>query len=74
MLNNLKRALDNKNISLRAYAAFLGISEKSVWNKVNEETCLTYPEAFKTSKELFPEYNSDYLFASDGNCRNTFQE
>lgn len=69
MLRNLKSALDAKNISIKAYAAFLGITEKSVRNKMNEETYLTYPEAFRTSKELFPEYNSDYLFASDGNKR-----
>lgn len=69
MLFNLKRALDSKNISIKAYAAFLGISEKTVWNKMNEETHLTYPEASMTSKELFPEYNMEYLFASDGNVR-----
>lgn len=69
MLKNLKKALDDKNISLKAYAAVLGISEKSAWNKVNEETLFTYPEAVKTTKELFPEYNTDYLFASDGNVR-----
>lgn len=65
MLNNLKTALNSKHITLKAYASFLGITEKSLWNKLNEETCFTYPEASKTSKELFPEYNSDYLFASD---------
>lgn len=69
MLTNLKKALESKNISMKAYAAFLGISEKSVWNKVNEETYLTYPEAVMTSKDLFPEYAMDYLFASDGSTR-----
>ncbi len=68
MLANLKKVLDGKGISLRAYAAVLGVSEKSVWNKINEETVLTYPEAVKTKKELFPEYDPDYLFASDGNA------
>ena len=69
MLSNLKKALDDKKISMKAYAAFLGISEKTVWNKMNEETCFSYPEAVMTSKELFPEYNMDYLFASDGSVR-----
>lgn len=69
MLKNLKRALDDKGISLKAYAAFLGISEKTVWNKINEETTFTYPEAFSTKKEMFPEYDFDYLLASDGNVR-----
>jgi len=69
MLFNLKKALDNKGISFRAYAAILGISEKSAWNKVNEETALTYPEAVLTKKEIFPEYDYEYLFASDGKVR-----
>ena len=64
MLRNLQNALDSKNISLKAYACVLGISEKSVWNKINEETLLTYPEARKTKKELFPEYDFEYLFES----------
>lgn len=65
MLANLKKALDTKGISLKAYAAVLGISEKSAWNKVNEETVITFPEARATKKELFPEYDFDYLFTSD---------
>ena len=69
MLKNLKKALDDKNISLTAYASVLGISQKSAWNKVYEETPVTYPEAKKTKTELFPEYDFEYLFASDGNTR-----
>lgn len=62
---NLKKALDAKGISFRAYAAVLGISEKSAWNKVNGKTDITLPEARITKTELFPEYDFDYLFASD---------
>jgi len=67
MLVNLKKALDAKGISLRAYAAVIGVSEKTAWNKVCGKTDLSYPEARKTKTELFPEYDLDYLFASDGN-------
>lgn len=66
MLANLKRALDNKNISIRAYASILGISEKSARNKINEETAFTYLEVRKTKQEIFTEYDIDFLFASDG--------
>lgn len=65
MLVNLRKALDMKGISYRAYAAVLGISEKSAWNKVNGQTDITLSEAVMTKKELFPEYDFDYLFASD---------
>ena len=65
MLTNLKRALENKGISVKAYAALLGVSEKTVWNKINEETDFSFPEAKKTKTELFPEYDIAYLFKSD---------
>ena len=65
MLKNLKSALERKGIAVRAFAAVLGVSEKTAWNKINEETDVTYPEAEKISKELFPEYKLEYLFASD---------
>lgn len=64
MLINLKKALDNKNITLRAYAAFLGVSEKTAWNKINEITDFTYPEVKKTCDNILPEYKTDYLFRS----------
>lgn len=67
MLQNLKKALDNKRISLAAYAAILGVTEKTVRNKIAEETPFTYPEARKTKMKLLPEYDIDYLFASDRN-------
>lgn len=34
MLSNLKKALDAKDITIKAYAAVLGVSEKTVWNKI----------------------------------------
>ncbi len=62
MLVNLKKALDGKGITLRAYASILGVSEKTLWNKINEETAFTYPEVRMTKKNVLPEYDSDYLF------------
>ena len=67
MLVNLKLALDNKRISLAAYAAILGVTEKTVRNKIAEETPFTYPEVRKTKMELLPEYDIDYLFAPNRN-------
>ena len=65
MLKNLDQAIKNKGITLKSYAAVLGISEKSAWNKVNEVTELTYREARITKENLFPEFDSNWLFASD---------
>ena len=65
MLKNLKTALEHKRITVKALAAILNISEKTAWNKINEVTDFTYPEALKISKEFFPEYRSEYLFDSD---------
>ena len=62
MLSNLKKALYSKNITLKGYASFLGVSEKTIMNKINEETPFTYPEVFKTRRELLPEYDTDFLF------------
>lgn len=38
MLANLEKALNEKGISKRAYATILKVSEKTVQNKINEET------------------------------------
>lgn len=65
MLKNLKTALAQKKITVRALAAVLNVSEKTAWNKINEATDLTYQEALKISREFFPEYRSEYLFDSD---------
>ena len=65
MLKNLDRAIKNKGITLKSYASILGISEKSAWNKVNEVTDLTYKEARITKENLFPEFDSNWLFTSD---------
>lgn len=65
MYKNLREALTSERITLKGYAEFLGVSEKSVQNKINQETDFTYPEYRKTCKFLLPKYSPDYLFATD---------
>ena len=65
MFINLRSALKQKRISIKQYAEFLGVSEKTVQNKINGNTDFTYPEFKKTCTLLFPEYNPDYLFATE---------
>lgn len=66
MFKNLKQALNEKKISLKAYGAVIGVAEKTAYNKVNEETEITLREAMTTKTELFPEYDFWWLFESDG--------
>lgn len=65
MYSNLKDVLYRKNITIKQYAAFLGVSEKTVQNKLQGITAFTYPEFKKTCMLLLSEYNADYLFAED---------
>lgn len=60
---NVKHALQDKKISQRAFAAFLGLSEKAVQNKLHGKSPFTFPEAQKIKQELLPEYDSEYLFS-----------
>lgn len=65
MYQNLRNVLYQKNISLKQYAEFLGVNEKTVQNKMNGVTAFTYPEFKKTCSILLPEYNADYLFLDE---------
>lgn len=65
MYSNLKGILYQKNIAIKQYAEFLGISEKTAQNKLQGVTAFSYPEFKKTCTLLLPEYNADYLFAEE---------
>lgn len=62
MFKNLRQALTDRKITMKAYAEFLGITEKTLQNKMNGITEFTYAEVERTSKFLLPEYKIDYLF------------
>ena len=65
MFNNLRTALYQKGITMKQYAEFLGVGEKTIQNKIKGVTDFTYPEFKKTCDLLMPEYNADYLFAEN---------
>ena len=56
MYKNLRTALYVKGISLKQYAEFLGISEKTVQNKLKGITDFSYTEFKLTCTRLLPEY------------------
>lgn len=66
MFDNLRKALNEKPLTLKAYAEFLGVSEKTLQNKMNGTTEFSLSEISRTSKYLFPELKMEYLFFSDG--------
>lgn len=64
MYKNLIEILRKKGITNRAYAEYLGITEKSVWNKLQGKTEFTLGEAQRTCL-LLPEYKLDYIFTPE---------
>lgn len=62
MYKNLVEILRKKGVTNKAYAEFLGISEKTAWNKIQGRTEFTLGEAQKTCLLLL-EYKMDYIFA-----------
>lgn len=57
---NLENALHNEGITQRKLAEILGISEKSVFNKLKGKRPFTVPE-FRKICELLPKYGKDWL-------------
>jgi len=56
----LKRTLENNPIGLGGYAKLLGMSQKTLYNKLTGASDFSYPE-YKKLRTLLPEYNIDYL-------------
>lgn len=62
MYNNLAKILKDKKISMKAYAEFLGVSEKTAYNKMQGITEFMLKEALKTCTIICPEYRIDFVF------------
>lgn len=60
----LQKALDARGISRKSCASLLGISEKSLYNKLSSRSEFTYGEV-RRLKAFLPEYNLDYLLEDD---------
>lgn len=65
MYKNLQYVIHQKRISIKLLAEFLNVSEKTVHNKLNKKSDFTWSEVEKISTMLCPEYNVNYLFATD---------
>ncbi len=62
MYGNLARVLRERKITMKAYAEFLGVSEKTIQNKMSGRTEFTLDEALKTCSIICPEYKLDFVF------------
>lgn len=56
----LKRVLESKGMTIKGSAELLGISEKTLYNKIVGVSEFTYGEV-KKLRTLLPEYNMDFL-------------
>lgn len=67
MYKNLVKILSEKKITMKAYAEFLEISEKTVQNKIYGRTEFTLREVTRTCSFICPEYKMDYVFEREEN-------
>ena len=65
MYKNLLEILNKKKITMKAYAEFLGVSEKTVQNKVDGRTEYALSEATKTCSFIEPEDKLDFIFEEE---------
>lgn len=62
MLSNLEAEISRKKISREEIASGLGISTRSLYDKLKGRSQFNVEEAFKLQKLFFPDKEMDYLF------------
>lgn len=67
MYKNLIRIISEKGVSNKQLAMVLGVSEKTLWNKLNGKTEFSLRDAKLISDTICPEYKMDYVFKSFDN-------
>lgn len=61
MLVNMVKELRRKNITNKAVAELLGVTEKTVFNKLDGSSEFTVSEAVSININLLPEFRLSYL-------------
>lgn len=64
MALKLKKILEDRGRPVREYSALLGISEKTLYNKLSGTTEFTVSE-FQKIKTILPEYDVLYLMSEE---------
>lgn len=62
MLHNLEAEIARRGLAKQKVADCIGISKRTLYDKLTGKTTFTINEASKLQKELFPECEMDYLF------------
>lgn len=64
-MKNLSAEMVRYGVKNSDIQKLLGCTEKTVRNKISEETEFSLPEAIKIKNEFFKGFSLEYLFASD---------
>lgn len=60
----IKKRLDESTVTLEEYAKLLGVSKKTLYNKLVGATEFTISE-YRALKKIFPEYDVLYLLTNE---------
>lgn len=63
MYKNLRGEMVKKDLTVAKLAALIGVSEKTLRNKINGETEFTWPEICKVHRLVNPKMSKDELFS-----------
>lgn len=63
---NLTGEIAKRGIKKRVMASALGISSRSLYNKLSGAVSFTWPETCAIQNIFFPDMDKDTLFAKDG--------
>lgn len=65
MYKNLRGEMVKKDLTVTKLAALIGVSEKTLRNKINGETEFTWPEICKVYRLVNPKMSKDELFSKE---------
>lgn len=65
MYTNLQAEMVRNNIKRKDFAAFLGVRQATICDKMNGKYSFKLSEAFKIKNKFFPDLTMEYLFKND---------
>lgn len=63
--NNLRGEMAKKRITIESIADLLGVHRNSAANKLNGDSQFSIEQAMKIQEDFFPEFELNYLFATE---------